>query len=228
MRKLLALIACGLVASCASNGIAPRQTAWHQLPTGAGQPPGFGLYSYVLFAHEPSSEADRAKYVAILRELLAAAPEADRLMSTGLPHERINLTVVPVQWYQDIDNLTLDIRACRLLANYDYARAASIRAMYDRPLDYGPYIVSARTPITTTKAGVGQHLMQDLTYTKATNVGQWVHAFIARTRDRDYFAPDAYGQLALDLRNAVSVMADLGPVVINGVGKFVDWLTPKH
>ncbi|HVE72256.1 MAG TPA: hypothetical protein VNI54_12880 [Thermoanaerobaculia bacterium] len=228
MRKLIPVFASVLLlgSGCAS---APggRITAWDQLPRNAAQPNGFGLYSYLLFAHEPVTPTEQARYLAAVREILAATPAADQLLATGVRSSRINLALIPVTTGRDLDGLSLDDRAREILEQYDYARAAAILSMFNEPLTRGPYIISARSPIDADTVGVGQHLMQDLTYTTPSNVGRWINAFVTQARHRNYRRADSVGRLMLELRNGLSVVSEIAPAVVTGVESLVKWVAPK-
>jgi hypothetical protein len=203
----------------------PRETGWSLLARGEDEEAGFGLYSYLLFARQPSPDME-AKYIAVIQQLLYAAPAAHALIKSGLPRSAINNTFIPVVTAQNVERLTVIQQARWILANYDYARARIILRSFAEPMRDGPYFVSASTPLGRTAAAADAAIMQDLTLTTVNNVGRWVEQFIEQASRQDFRRPESKGQLLLQLRNGLSVIAALGPSVISNVEQLVKWLAP--
>jgi hypothetical protein len=161
-------------------------------------------------------------------ELLRAAPGTEELERSGLPRSAINNTFIPVTSRKDISPWTPEHQAQWILANYDYARSRAILNHFEENTPDGPYFISASVPL-----GIRIHvpsndrvIMQDLTLTTRDNIGRWVNAFIQQARRQDFRRPDAKQQMFLHLRNAVSVVAELGPAVISRVDELIKWVSP--
>jgi len=205
-----------------------RVIGWLPLAQDAVEDAGYGLYSYLLFGREPAAD-EREKYHKVILDLIRCTSEVQELVSGGMPRSRINATYIPVtHWEEYVGSLPPAMQAEWILENYDYTRSRIILSIFEGDLLRGPYFVSARSALSRQPSGVGECIVQDLTLTTEDNVGLWVDAFMSQTRTQNYWEPDATRQLGLNIRNALSVIADLGAPILTSIDTLVDWLTPDE
>lgn len=224
---LSACASAGPVSTSTSPSI-PRVIGWSPLTQGTAEDVGYGLYSYLLFGREPAAN-EREKYLRVILHLIRCASEVQELVSGGMPRSRINATYIPVtNWEEYVGSLPPDMQAEWILDNYDYARSRIILSVFRKELSRGPYFVSARSAMSQQRSGVGECIVQDMTLTTEDNVGLWVDAFMSQTRTQNYWEPDVARQLGLNIRNSLSVIADLGTPILTSIDTLVDWLVPDE
>ncbi len=109
------------------------------LSPAAHEAPGYGLYSYVLFAAPPTDQ-EAELFDAILKSyltLLRSQDTLERRFPEQFPHARLNVTYVPVLQAipDDFDQRELDDQVAWIRNHYDYDRAfaflSRLRALPD-------------------------------------------------------------------------------------------------
>jgi hypothetical protein len=168
---------------------------------------GYGLYSYILFG-APPNDATRDRYFAVLRSFINFPSTED--MVKQVSRKQLNVTYLPVKGQPDSSS------SDALLGAYDYARAAGLLARISckdhgtpcGPLLGGPYIISTTKPLSD-QTSLSQHfLYQDLSAVPARIVPLWVDEFMKQSAMPNFWQKRNGLQIALNLRTAISVLAD--------------------
>jgi hypothetical protein len=110
-----------------------------------------------------------------------------------------------------------------ILQHYDYDRARSILRSLRDPHPEGPYIVSARQPLTGAPAGAGGYVSQDLSHAPPEFASAWVKIFLAESEHMPA-APGGLQAAALELRETVALAADSLPQVQAALKKWITWV----
>ncbi|WP_213807332.1 hypothetical protein [Granulicella sp. dw_53] len=191
-------------AGMVGEGRMPRVTGTHPLVSGENEKPGFGLYSYALFAHAPSDDelpAFRSFFTALL-----ALPTSGSLGRTLQP-ARINETEIPVnQAAASWDFMSVQDRVKFVLDHYDYGRAAAILACLPERTRTGPVIISVLAPIDVSKHP-RPVLVEDLSLAQPALMRASVDHFVAQASEENFWQESLLATLALKLRNALEVSA---------------------
>lgn len=185
------------------------------LTKGSFEEPGFGLYSYVLFAAAPTDES-KPRYLAVIR---ACQKEIQRVaeLETGIPKNKLNVAYIPVRNKApnpDIDeNWVLD--------NYDYERAVVLLAYLPERYQkhQGPYLVSHSAPLAADAAG--EFLYQDLSIVNEKLATAWIQHFLDHASQEHYWETNKAEDLAFALRNFV---ADTAPDIENIRSAVATWI----
>lgn len=172
-----------------------RITARDFLLEGAPEAPGYGLYSYILLGSRPrdnTSEQYRRYEQAIAAYLdIETAANVERYTEKA----QINITYLPIRT-APAEPVTRDTA----LAAYDYARSQRILSLVSGRAVEGPYIVSARIPLTDARALPAEYLFQDLSTVPPNVVGLWVRQFKAQAAQERFWETQTKDQFVLSLR----------------------------
>jgi hypothetical protein len=184
------------------------------LPAAAHEAPDYGLYSYVLFAAQPTDQ-ETDLFDAVLESYLTLLRNQDTLESRfpdEFPHVRLNVTYVLVQQAPppDFDQRELDDQVAWIRNHYDYDRAFAfltrLRALPDADpsLKNGTVlIVSCRRPLSG-KEDPRPGFQQDLSAVPARFVPRRMRIFASQTmQPRDYNS-HSVALLQLDLRIGIA------------------------
>jgi len=110
-----------------------------------------------------------------------------------------------------------------VLEHFDYARASvMLAALPGRHLD-GPYLVSARRPLTGSERLTGEYGVQDLSAAPPELITAWVKEFIDRSQQDDPFAEGDARTLVLTMRGIVRQSAREWPQLVASVDKWITW-----
>lgn len=120
-----------------------RITCRSQLLNNESEEPGYGLYSYILFAKRPNKHEKKA-YLEIIEKFLDITP-ANTTYIQSLKKNCLNITYIPVH------SKSNSIVAEEILRNYNYERAKIMLSFFkNNDLKKGPYIISSASPLGTT------------------------------------------------------------------------------
>lgn len=199
---------------------------------GKAEPPGYGLYSYLLFRSPPVDDEQRARYLRTLEAWLRIAPVEEMLTLHRSPLT-LNLTLIPVRHKVDVPSNLSDPEqvaegARRMLDAYDFANAQVLLQSLGHGAERrGPYLVSrmpasALEPVTP--------LVFDLSDTTPRLAADWVEAYCrlaAQESQGRKWSRVALTKLSLNMRNVVAVMAADLPTVLSSLGQIVRVLEPR-
>ena len=231
-RTTLLMLGCVVLAGCYALGSAtqPRRESGREfLVDTQAEAPGFGLYSYLLFG-SPPNDATRARYVAAVAACLEQIPEIQK-MQKYKPDRELNITYLMVN--DAVPGQVAGIRpgsadlegAARwVVEHYNYARALAVLATLPGEHRNGPYIVSYHAPLTGSPALAGGYLIQDLSHAQPDLAGAWVKTFLAQVSENNYANPATLPRVALELRNAVGLIAQQWPQIHESVDQAIKWV----
>ena len=162
------------------------RTVRYFLPAGTSEPTGYGLYSYVLFAHPPSDQ-EMPAYRAIVKaylQMLAEGPttpaQPELLNATFLPVKRRMRPQLSQLGTKRSSNMPSDEQLEHLIREtYDYDRAGEFLDKLKHVHTGGPYIVSNRTALSLATGLQETYLDQDITACGSSPefAGAWVRLF---------------------------------------------------
>lgn len=182
----------------------PRITGWAILVRQQKEAPGYGLYSYLLLAHEPGYD-EIERYEALVRALIQLPVAKDEAVYVRTA--RINITYLPlVSFSPDWEQLTTEERINYALSHYDYARGAALLASLPRRTGPGPVVVSVMTPLSLERH---PHpvLVQDLSLAQPSLMEDYVSRFVNQVSGDHFWKSDTLSDFALALRNALETAA---------------------
>jgi hypothetical protein len=195
-----------------------RETCRAMLENDRGEAPGYGLYSYILFASRPD-EASRPLYVKLVQSYLELS-ERDEVLRY-FPAEAVNVTYLPIRIGRegtDEGNLR---NAEWLVDNYNYARARRLLRSIAGEHSGGPYIVSSLVPLTGVTVPLRrEYLIQDMTGVAPRLVGPWMKLFLGQAEKERFWDRSRMGEFVLNLRNG---MIQLGGAVDSVYGAMEKW-----
>ncbi len=175
--------------------------------------PGYSLYSYMLLG---SSGGSRDRYIALATAWATTLQDVGEFAANAVPRSRLNVT-----YLLEVLATPTPLAAEWLVDHYNYVRA---RIFLDKipgsRLGDGPYIVSVRTPLSTTSRVSGDFLFQDLSSVPPSLIGPWVKEFIAQAAQENYWQPQAMDQIVLKLRTDIGVAALALPDVKKAAGEW--------
>lgn len=198
------------------RGVFTRVTGRQILVPGAAEAPGYGLYSYILFANPPD-ETSRDRYLKAIQAYLELIPDLIALEKYAKPID-LNATYVPVGVEPPSS-----VSAEWVLKHYDYARAAVLLRVLSGPHADGPYIVSSQKPLTGSDSLTKDSLLQDLSAVPPDLVASWVKLFINQASQPSFWKPQSATTVALRLRTAVGVLATGLPEVQKSLTNWISW-----
>jgi hypothetical protein len=209
-------------ASSASRAV-NRVTGFGYLLSGTKEEEGYGLYSYALLSHPPSA-LELPQYSAFLKALVAL-PTA-KALEQYVPRQRINLTSIPVT--ETPPTGADDAKVTYILAHYDYARAAVLKACLTTRTGPGPVLVSVLQPIDPS-AHPTPVLVQDLTRAQASLMETYVESFVSQVAQDRFWEQSSLAVFALNLRNSLETAAvglGMSKTAVDGWIKFLGKSAP--
>jgi len=194
-RRIVACaLAAALLAGC--NGLGARielpavESGRGFLVSGEPETSGYGLYSYLLLGSPPDTAAGRQRYLMTIAAYLNFISRIEDMKAAQVPDAELNIiylfvTDMPPPQVTSIraGGLPLDgdlAPAKWVLDHYDYARARAILHTLPRAHPDGPYILSARVPLTGKQSAPPDYLEQDLSHAPADFAASWVKTFLAQ------------------------------------------------
>jgi len=209
---------------------AARPTAGDHRATGRGwlvgnqpEPPGYGLYSYLLFGSLPS-DATRPLYVAVIKASLSKVEPIERELQ-AFPPAQLNLYLTPLLGEPPKDAQP-DNLANWIVDNYNYPRAEKILAsLPDRKT--GVYILSILSqPVDPSHALHPPYLWQDLSNVEPGIAVAWIQYFLDQAAKDRPWEESMGDRLALDLRNNVEQVAVQMQAAIPAMVTAIKWFKP--
>jgi hypothetical protein len=234
-RTTVVALACVLAAGCYGLGSSTRppspqrETGREFLVGTQAEAPGYGLYSYVLFGAKPT-QATRARYVAVVAACLEQISQISE-MEDYYPRRQLNITYLMVT--EAVPDLVAGPGAGAagtsgaaqwVVEHYNYARARAVLATVPGEHRDGPYIVSYRLPLTGSPLLASGYLLQDLSHAQPSLAGAWVKTFLTEASNEDYAQPATLRRVAVELRNAVALVAKQWPEVRASVDEAINWV----
>jgi hypothetical protein len=170
------------------------------LQPGFPEPPGYGLYSYVLLGDKTNND-NRQLYEAIVSAFLGLV-EASRFSNTDKRQQ--NITYMPVG-----EPAPKDITAAWILDHYDHAAAQVLIAKLPVHANLsGVYIISYDQPVSAVGSLNKQRLLvQDLTGLPSDLAFLWFDKFVEQAREERYWDNQTIGQFMLDMRTDIAKIA---------------------
>jgi hypothetical protein len=207
------------------------------LLSGDHEKPGYGLYSYLLWANNPSDQ-DRKRFLSVIAAFLriprAAVEEGTELAVDSEGHsvpaaeavqsQNLNVAYIPVSALPPAQ-----VTADWVLDHYDVARARILLARVPKSLHGGPYIISALHPLRANLA-VGEHcLFQDLSSPSITDdlAYQWIQLFQSQASRQEFWKPNMMASFTLGVRDQIGSLADKIPAAKAGLALWIQWISPK-
>jgi len=186
------------VAEPAPAGRPPnRVTSRALLAQGEDEEPGYGLYSYLVFGLRPTRQDVRyARYVKALEAYLEL--EEASSVRRYVQQDAINVTYLPVK------DAGVNPTAAYLLESYDYARAQRLLALTSGEAPDGPFLISARRPLSKASTLPSEYLFQDLSTVPPELVRLWVHHFIEQAAQERFWERKTRDEFVLEMRTYIA------------------------
>jgi hypothetical protein len=194
-----------------------RETGWSFLLPATSEPPGYGLYTYLLLGAPPGEGARERhrKVVEAYLELVPALVELERYV----PRASLNVAYLPVRMSPGET-----VSADRVLDRYDHARARSLLRLLPGDRRDGPYLVSTLTPLGAAVNAPSRYLVQDLSAVPPHLATTWVKEFLNQTAQERFWEERTAQALAMRLRLTVSVLAAGLPEVRQALDSWISWI----
>lgn len=187
---------------------------------GGDEAPGYGLYSYLLFAAPPRDAEEKARYLKTLEAYLLVLPDVDDFLERHVPPSRLNATYLPMKKAPDAGKSN-DEWAANTLAAYDYATAKLLLNRLGQDLRGGPYLISVLTPLT--QASVPAYLQENLAGVSPELAWDWIRFFEYLAAQQRSWSEASLRRLGLDVRNVIAVGGNVTAQVMEGLGKAVQF-----
>jgi hypothetical protein len=189
---------------------------------GQSEPPGYGLYSYILFG-SPPDDSSRDRFLVAIDAYLREISEIERLEELpSVDRTQLNVTFLPIDMPPP-----REVSAEWSLAHYDYARASVMLAKLPRTYITGPYIVSLLKPLGATNRVSGPYLFQNLSIVPAVPkdlLSWWLREFQRQAAQERFWEESTGQQLTLKLRTIVAILAIGFPEVRKGLDTAIAWV----
>ncbi|GAB4279655.1 MAG: hypothetical protein Kow0092_35400 [Deferrisomatales bacterium] len=204
----------------------PQHHVWALLTEMGGEEPGYGMYTYVLFARRvrtPGLDPDiRSRYESLLSALAASTLSAGE--AVGLPRAETNVFLVPARArgkqpslanYDEVLSLRYLAVLGRLLRGADEELA---RRLGTRP---GPFLISTLRPAAALTTGEGTVLYADLSTTNPGAMAEVVSAYKRRVGAEHLAGVERFAPFRLALLNLVLNADDNVRLVRTAVAEWV-------
>jgi hypothetical protein len=234
---LVAALAGAVLAGCYSLGGTARMPREQHYAAGRAflvgderEAPGYGLYSYLLFAGPPPPAA-RQRYLQAVTAYLEYLPPIAALTAYR-SSKQLNITYLPVTTPPPADIAAFRPKftdpeasataASWILDHYNYPRTAMLlSALGRRKAGDGPYLISALQPLSTAGDTPGPHLRQDLSSLPPDFTRAWFKEFLQQAASPGDWDNTSLSRFALTLRTAAASSAEVLPSVRDSVR---DWI----
>jgi hypothetical protein len=196
------------------GGVAARSL----LVRGQVEETSFGLYSYLLLASPPSSDATRDRYLKTMESYLGLIQSVEAL-DMYFEHNQLNVTYLP------IDSSPAEVVSPQwVLDHYDYARALRLLRTLPGTHIGGPFIVSSLRPLGGITTLSGRYLYQDLSTVPPHLVPLWIQVFINQAAQERFWEEPTAEKLVIKLRTAIGILAGGLGDVQNGLKTWIAWV----
>jgi hypothetical protein len=186
------------------------------LVPGKRAPPGFGLYTYLLFSSPPDASS-RDRYMKAIETYLRLSPSLEQ-MEDVVDKREINLNCVPVN-----SSPLGDVDPEWILRHYDYARARGFLTAMSGTYFEGPYLLSASRQAADGESLSRPLLFQDLSLVPPHLVAAWYEHFLNEAAQRDFSTATSVGDLALRARTLIAVLAIALPDVQTELDRWIQF-----
>ncbi len=174
---------------------------------GSPEDSGYGLYSYVLFSTPPNANT-RPRYVSAIEAYFQNIQPIE-----GFERRRAQLNISYLPLARRPPNMLPDVDW--VIANYDYTRAQVILSSLPGNLRLGgPYIVSARQPLSSATVSPPEILYQDLSSIPPAVMVAWFREFLIQAARERFWEEPTLTVLVLNLRTSIE-RAALAVGVVN-------------
>lgn len=200
-----------------------RESGWGLLLAGEHEKPGYGLYSYLLFA-APPDDSNREKYRKVIESYLFTLPEIKelekQLLELGDTRLDLNITYLLLKQQPKNKNmLTVDW----ILKHYHYARARALLKTLHGNHRNGPYVISSLTPFFSDGRLSKNHLIQNMTHVPSHIISLWAREYFSQAAQERFWELDGIKRFALKLRQTVAVLAIALPPIKDAVNEWISW-----
>jgi hypothetical protein len=183
----------------------------HYLLPGDVEPPGYGMYSYLLFSSPPSTAEERNRYLKTIEACLLVLQDVDDFLRRHVRRRNLNATYIPLKHLPDTGKSNADW-AASVLAAYDYGSAQILLARIRQTRHGGPYLVSVLKPLSD--PGASAHLWEDLTGVVPELAWNWIKFFTYLAAQERSWSEDSLQRFGLRLRNLIAVGSRIPPTVL--------------
>ncbi|MEA2080368.1 MAG: hypothetical protein U9P00_11025 [Pseudomonadota bacterium] len=201
----------------------------HLLAANEPEQPGYGLYSYLLFASVPT-DANRDHYLQAIAAIITI-PDVGELVEAGFLARELNITSIPVRMpLHDGEKGLSQQNVARMsewiLEYYDYARARYLLKRLPGTHESGPYLLSTFSPLEGEDGTVESFLRQDFSRVPDSRAGltyAWVREFLERANQPRLWDEWTMKMFVQKLRLAIAVLGENVPPVINAMETLIKW-----
>jgi hypothetical protein len=159
---------------------------------------GYGLYSYLVFGLRPTRR-DSPRYQRCVKALEAYLELEDvSSVERYVSRNGINITYLPVKdpGARPDPAATLEV--------YDYSRAQRILSLTRGATWEGPFLISARRPLSDAQALPSENIFQDLSTVPPDLVRLWVKHFIAQAGQERFWERQTRDEFVLEMRTRIA------------------------
>jgi hypothetical protein len=192
------------------------------LPNGT-VPPGFGLYSYLLFSTPPKAGEEESRYLKTIEACLFVMQDVDEYIRRHVRPRDLNTTYIPVNTLPTPGRSNSEW-AANVLAAYDYSTASILLKYVRQSHEQGPYLVSVLQPIE--EHSTTAYLFEDLSGVVPELAWDWVRFFTYLAAQQRSWSEETLGRFGLRLRNLIAVGGKVTPDVLDVLPKAIQF-TPK-
>ncbi len=182
--------------------------------------PGYGLYSYIVFA-KPVNAGNADLYTAVLKAFLKLETVQD-FEAHGVERQELNITYLPLDKSYPIGKLPAPKW---FLQHYDYARAKVLLRAIPEVKGDGPFIFSYKAPLNSkTEIDPEMMLRQDLSGVPPRLAFLWVDEFVNQAQKENYWDSSILASFKLGLRKTIAVAAEAFTEVKSAHAEVLDFM----
>jgi len=189
---------------------------------GESEAPGYGLYSYLLFAAPPKNAEEKERYLKTTEAYLLMLQEVDDFLRRHVQPKRLNATFIPLKRIPKPGKTNAEW-AANVLDVYDYAMAQILLSKVRKAYPKGPYLLSVLSPLS--QSGTQAYLWEDLTGVVPKLAWDWVRFFTYLAAQERSWSEVSLQRLGMTLRNLVAVGGKVTPDFLNGIEKMIKFET---
>jgi len=201
----------------------------HLLAASESEEPGYGLYSYLLFA-SAATDVNRDHYLQAIAAIITK-PEVKNLVQAGFQPRELNITSIPVRTAPHSGERNLSRQSVAdmsqwVLDHYDYARARYLLKRIPGTHSAGPYLVSTFSPLTGEPVAARSFLLQDFSlvpHSRPELTYAWVGEFLERASQPRHWDEWTMKMFVQKLRLAIAVLGKNIPPVLDAMETLIKW-----
>jgi hypothetical protein len=181
----------------------------------AQEAPGYGLYTYILFAERPATDKERELIEAVLRFYLTL-PDRDKLEKYQVPPAQLNATYIPIARPLPDDFIQREDQdqVAWIRNNYDYERAVallirlrSLPCVNKAMLDRKAWMVSGQHPLSP-EGDPCQVLPLELSAVPTRLIPDVMHTVVSQIMQPRQYNRLSVIRLGLDVRILIGQLGD--------------------